>query len=144
MENVYFIVDDAMQNRNREGFGVMFGNPLTAVGTFQDEFITLREARAYAKKRAGGAPIYRVFLARRHGVHKVVELREMVVFENGIDHRARKPKLPEVAKFHMGNGEYRYIVIGTQYGFLHTTAGDVRTWKTVRGAEHAIERYAPL
>lgn len=144
MKDTYFIVDDVMQNRNREGFGVMFGNPYTAIGTFQAEFVTLRDARAYAEKRARGEPIYRVFLARRHGKHKVIELRDMIVFENGIDARAREAKTPQVAKFHVGNGVYEYVVIGTQYGYIHTTGGDVRTWKTAGGARRMIDRYVLL
>ena len=144
MKDAYFIVDDAMQHRNREGFGVMFGNPHTAIGTFQEEFVTLREARAYAEKHARGEPIYRVFLARRHGKHKVIELRDMVVFDNGIDHRAREAKTPQVAKFRICGDYYEYCVIGTQYGYIHTSSGTVRTWKTASGARHMIERYQPL
>lgn len=145
MKDAYFIVDDVMQNRNREGFGVMFGNPHTAIGTFQDEFVTLREATDYVKRHiVDGENFYRVFLARRHGAHKVVSLRAMIVFENGIDIRARLPESPEVAKFHVGGGKYEYCVIGTEYGHWHTTGGDVRTWKTESGARHAIKRYKPL
>ena len=68
----------------------------------------------------------------------------MIVFENGIDIRAREPKKPTVAKFHTGKGEYRYVVIGTQYGHIHTTGGGVRTWKTPSGAYRFIRGYVPL
>lgn len=140
--NAYFIVDDMMYSRNREGFGVMYGDPYTAIGTLREEFTTLREAKNYVERvKAEGEVYYRVFLARRHGMHKVKPIREMIVFENGIDIRSRSPKFPEVAKFHMGNGTYEYCVIGTDYGHIHTVGGDVRTWKTKRGAQHAVSRY---
>jgi hypothetical protein len=83
MKDAYFIVDDVMQNRNREGFGVMFGNPHTAIGTFQAEFLTLREAMKYVRSKAGdNENFYRVFLARRHGTHKVRLIRSDWMFKN--------------------------------------------------------------
>jgi hypothetical protein len=145
MKDAYFIVDDVMQNRNREGFGVMLGNPYTAIGTFQAEFVTLAEAETFIKNE-NGESYYRVFLARRHGSHKVkfVRIGGMLVFENGLDIRSRTAPAPEVAKIHVSNGMYRFCVIGTEYGHWHTTGGDVRTWKTESGARHAIKRYKPL
>ena len=71
-------------------------------------------------------------------------MTRMITFENGIDIRAREAVSPTVARFHMGNGEYRYCVIGTAYGYLHTSAGDVRTWKTASGARRAARKYVPL
>ena len=68
----------------------------------------------------------------------------MITFQNGIDIRAREPQAPTVARFHIGNGIYRFVVIGTQYGHLHTSGGDVRTWQTASGARKAIARYVPL
>jgi hypothetical protein len=83
MKDAYFIVDDVMQNRNREGFGVMLGNPYTAIGTFQAEFVTLREAMKYVRNKAGdNENFYRVFLARRHGTHKVRLIRSDWMFKN--------------------------------------------------------------
>lgn len=70
--------------------------------------------------------------------------RQMLTFENGIDSRCREVNAPTVARFHVGRGEYRFIVIGTAYGYWHTTGGDVRTWKTYSGARHAALRYVPL
>lgn len=64
----------------------------------------------------------------------------MVTFENGIDIRARDAKRPEVAKFNMGDGTYRYVVIGTDYGYVHTSGGDVRTWATPGGARAFIRK----
>lgn len=68
----------------------------------------------------------------------------MITFENGIDIRCREATKPTVAKFHMGNSEYRYVVIGTQYGYIHTSGGDVRTWGSYSAARKFIKRYIPL
>ena len=69
----------------------------------------------------------------------------MITFENGIDHRAREAKKPTVAKFNMGGaGCYRYVVIGTNYGYIHTTSGDIRTWKSKSGAYRAARNYVGL
>ena len=68
----------------------------------------------------------------------------MITFENGLDHRTREPARPTVARFHIGNGEYRFIVIGTAYGKLHTTSGDVRVWKSYSGARRAARNYVEL
>lgn len=68
----------------------------------------------------------------------------MLTFETGIDVRCREPSAPTVARFRVRGAEYRYVVIGTQYGYLHTTSGDARTWKTASGARHAVKRYVPL
>lgn len=63
----------------------------------------------------------------------------MLKFEKAIDARCRAPSRPEVAML-----DHHYIVIGTQYGYLRTAAGDVRTWKTYSGARKAVKRYVPL
>lgn len=68
----------------------------------------------------------------------------MITFENGMDIRCRQAAGPAVAKFHMGNSVYRYIVIGTQYGYIHTSGGDVRTWKSYSGAYKFMKSYIPL
>lgn len=68
----------------------------------------------------------------------------MLTFENGLDTRTRQQSKPCVAKFNMGNGVYRYIVIGTDYGHIHTTSGDVRTWGSYSGAWRFIKKYQPL
>jgi hypothetical protein len=66
----------------------------------------------------------------------------MITFEHGMDIRCREVATPTVARYHIGDGVYRYCVIGTQY--WHTSAGDVRTWSSVGGAYKAIKRYQPL
>jgi hypothetical protein len=155
MKNAYFVVDDVIEDGSRtgfardglarEGFEVLLGDPDTAIGLCQGAFDTLKLAEDFIK-REGSETYYRVFLARRHGKHSVkfVRIGGMLVFENGMDIRSRTAPVPEVAKFHMGNGVYEFVVIGTQYGHIHTTGGDVRTWKTKSGARHAIKRYTPL
>lgn len=68
----------------------------------------------------------------------------MITFETGIDSRARSAETPAVARFCVKPGEYRFVVIGTQYGYLHTTSGDVRTWRSYSGARRAARNYTPL
>lgn len=34
----------------------------------------------------------------------------------------------------------RYMIIGTEYGYLRTSAGDVRHWKTRSGAAHWLRK----
>lgn len=65
----------------------------------------------------------------------------MITFENGIDIRAREAQEPTVARIRVRGDEYRYCVIGTAYGHLHTTGGDVRTWGSYSGAYKASRDY---
>lgn len=64
----------------------------------------------------------------------------MITFENGLDWRTREVA-PQVARFHMGDGTYRYICIGTDYGHIHATSGDIRTWKSYSGARRFLTSY---
>lgn len=68
----------------------------------------------------------------------------MITFENGMDARCRDAQSPTVARFRVTGTQYRYCVIGTQYGFWHTSGGDVRTWQTASGARQAAKRYVSL
>ena len=68
----------------------------------------------------------------------------MIIFENGIDARCREHSKPTVAKIRITGTHYRFCVIGTAYGFWHTSGGDVRTWQTANGARRAAARYVPL
>lgn len=69
----------------------------------------------------------------------------MITFENGIDHRAREVDKPTVARFNLGGANgYRYVVIGTNYGYIHTSAGDVRTWNSKSGAYRAARNYVGI
>ena len=68
----------------------------------------------------------------------------MIHFKNGIDARSRQVTAPTVASFDMGKGSIRFIVIGTEYGHLHTSGGDVRTWASYSGARKAATAYTPF
>ena len=68
----------------------------------------------------------------------------MLTFEQGIDIRCRKLTAPAVARFALQPGQYAYCIVGTQYGYWHTSGGDVRIWRTYSGARRALKRYVPL
>lgn len=38
----------------------------------------------------------------------------------------------------------RFAVVGTTYGWLHNTAGDIRFWQSESGARHALKSYTEL
>jgi hypothetical protein len=65
----------------------------------------------------------------------------MITFYSGIDNRARHQAKPTVARFEVTPGKYAFIVIGTEYGHIHTSSGDVRTWASRSGAQRAASRY---
>lgn len=67
----------------------------------------------------------------------------MITFETGIDIRAREPSAPTVARYRMGDGTYRYVVIGTAYGPIHKTDGSLRTWGSYSGARRFARNYSP-
>lgn len=46
---------------------------------------------------------------------------------------------PRVGRFWTG-ARFMWCLIGTDYGYLHTSSGDVRTWKSESGARHALKR----
>ncbi len=65
----------------------------------------------------------------------------MITFESGMDIRCREAKEPTVARFRVSAGDYQFVVIGTQYGYLRTMGGDVRTWRSYSGARRAALAY---
>lgn len=65
----------------------------------------------------------------------------LITFENGMDIRCREQSAPTVAKFHVGNGVYKFCVIGTEYGFIHTCLGAVRLWGSYSGARRVARNY---
>lgn len=65
----------------------------------------------------------------------------MIEFDSGMDARCRDPQAPTVARFRVAGNDWRFCVIGTLYGFLHTTGGDVRTWRSYSGARRACVAY---
>lgn len=73
--------------------------------------------------------------------HPTIGEPGMIVFETGVDIRCRHVDKPQVAKMQVRKGEYHYIIIGTPYGHLHTSSGDVRTWRTASGAKRFLSRY---
>lgn len=38
----------------------------------------------------------------------------------------------------------RYAVAGASYGYIHNTAGGIRTWKSASGARHGLKRYVEI
>ena len=66
----------------------------------------------------------------------------MITFEKGMDYRCREAAAPTVARFNMGDGTYRYVVIGTAYGYIRRNSGDVYTWGSYSGARRYARKYA--
>lgn len=64
----------------------------------------------------------------------------MITFTNGLDIRTRQVK-PQIARFYVTPMDMRYCIIGTEYGHIHTTAGDVRTWRSKAGAYRYLRQY---
>lgn len=68
-----------------------------------------------------------------------------------IDINPRAYATPTVVRFRTPTSQFswalapevRYAVCGTEYGYLHTTAGDVRTWGSYSGARKAAKAYQP-
>ena len=63
----------------------------------------------------------------------------MLTFETGLDIRAREASKPTIARFNMGNGIYKYCIVGTDYGHIHISSGDVRVWGSYQGAYKFIK-----
>ena len=57
--------------------------------------------------------------------------------------RTYTPKPARVPSY-VQESRTRWCVTGTAYGYLHTTAGDIRTWATYSGAYKACRRYVAL
>jgi hypothetical protein len=145
MKNAYFVMDNASRRPVPDaGFVVKIGNPETATGETEGEFLTLREAVAFIQGENADY-FYRVFRTNEKDEYQVkfVRIGGMLVFENGLDIRTRFAPAPEVAKIRI-DGVYRFCVIGTQYGHIHTTGGDVRTWGTAGSARRFARNYKPF
>lgn len=37
-----------------------------------------------------------------------------------------------------------FAIVGTDYGYVHTAGGDVRTWRSYSGARRFLRGYSPL
>ena len=68
----------------------------------------------------------------------------MLTFDNGMDIRCRQVTRAQVARFRTHGNNFEFVIIGTQYGYIHTSGGDVRTWKTANGARRFLRKYVPL
>lgn len=68
----------------------------------------------------------------------------MIIFENGMDARCREPRRATVARFVVSPKDVQYCVIGTDYGHLHTSAGDVCIWRSYSGAYKAARLYQSI
>jgi len=64
----------------------------------------------------------------------------MIVFKHGIDIRARQAT-PKIAEFWVTDIDKRYCIIGTEYGHIHTSSGDVRVWRSKSGAYRFLRQY---
>lgn len=69
------------------------------------------------------------------------ERRSIETHVNWPDSRVREGE-PRAARVIFRDGEMRYFVAGTEYGYLHTTSGDLRTWKTAGAARRKAKQYA--
>jgi hypothetical protein len=43
--------------------------------------------------------------------------------------------------FGAADGAPRFAIVGTDYGYLHTTGGDIRTWRSYSGARRICRAY---
>lgn len=70
----------------------------------------------------------------------------MLTFTDHVDARCREPAKPTVAKLlnSADPKDVKYIVVGTQYGYLHTTGGDIRYWRSYSGARRVARNYEPF
>lgn len=77
----------------------------------------------------------------------------MFTFINHLDSRARSVP-PQVARVDLTIRTFptdaitatetvvtKYICIGTAYGYIHTSCGDVRTWDSYSGARKFLVKY---
>lgn len=68
-------------------------------------------------------------------------------YYDAVDIRARKGPM-RIARLHLSGNSMSpkvydtqlYIIVGSEYGYVHTSSGDVRTWETYSGAWKAWKR----
>lgn len=80
-------------------------------------------------------PVMAYFVFMREGERHSIETHV-----NWPDYRIREGE-PRAARIIFRDGETRYFVAGTEYGYLHTTGGDLRTWKTASAARRKAKQY---
>ena len=71
-------------------------------------------------------------------------LKQLPEFKDGMDKRCRDFFKPTVARFWVTETKMRWAVVGTAYGYLHTSGGNVRTWGSYSGARRAARRYVGI
>lgn len=71
-------------------------------------------------------------------------MKKLPEFKNGMDARCRDFNKPTVARFWVTETELRFAIVGTDYGYLHTTGGNVRTWRSYSGARRVAKKYKPF
>ena len=65
----------------------------------------------------------------------------MITFYGYLDFKVRTATSPTVARFEVLPGVFKFIVIGTTYGHIRTTSGDIRTWASYSGAQRFAKNY---
>jgi hypothetical protein len=71
-------------------------------------------------------------------------MEQLITFYGGFDSRIRDITVPTVARLAARFGEHtetKYVVVGTAYWYIHTSAGDIRTWNSYSGARKAARNY---
>jgi hypothetical protein len=79
-------------------------------------------------------------------------MKDILTLPLWIDVNPRSYTKPTVVRFRTptsqfswaGPVEVLYAVCGTEYGYLHTTGGCVRVWRSYSGAYKAMRKYIPL
>lgn len=64
----------------------------------------------------------------------------MITFHDSIDSRCRDPKRATAARLVSGP-VVRYIVIGTDYGVLHTASGAIKAYRSASAAYRRAKAY---
>ena len=65
------------------------------------------------------------------------------------DIHPREYKKPTIIRFRVPASQFSwgpksqilFAIVGTDYGYLHTTGGDLRTWKSYSGAYRILKQY---
>lgn len=79
-------------------------------------------------------------------------MKNILLLPLWIDIDPRSYTKPTVVRFRTPTSQFNrlgpvrvlYAVCGTQYGYLHTTSGDVRVWNSYSGAYKVMRAYVPL
>jgi hypothetical protein len=58
-----------------------------------------------------------------------------------VNPRAFSTPRVSLVDFGHADGRPRFCIVGTDYGFMHNTGGDVRTWRSYSGAQKVCRAY---